>query len=219
MSTIVNPTPDEQPTQASNLRETEDVEAPTNLSLFKLKEDSRSELRAHVMAPYDIKTPPEKVKKRPDGYDYVESSYMDYQAKNGMLLYKHRLLFCQIDEDEVYVIVDLEDRLTGNTELGADGARIMGDKGNAIKSALSKAIKNAQSRFGYSADVYQRRESVPTDEERTRYDSQLVDIKSISPARAKLFSEQWADLGTDWSEFLDKWQIYIDRNKPNKAAV
>lgn len=200
------------------------AEALANLSLLT-SEDFRDELRKHVMEPFDVKTPPEKVKKRPDGYDYVESSYMDYQAKGHMPLYEYSLLHYSINEGWITVIVSLRDRITGNVELGADSARVQVkvgtevpsfrdiiDMGNNVKSALSKAIKNAQSRFGYSADVYQRRESVPTDDERNRYEEMLKSIDSISPARARVYKEQWASLGTDWSEFLDKWQIYIDRN-------
>jgi len=182
-------------------------------------------IREYITRPYDIKTPPEKVKKRPDGWDYVESSYMDYQAKQFMPLYQHTLLHISIDHGWVNIIVSLKDRTTGNVELGADSARIQVkqgtedpnfrdiiDFGNNLKSALSKAIKNAQSRFGVSADVYRRRESIPSNEERKRHDDMENQISKISPSRAQMFKEQWAGLGTDWSEFLDKWQVYIDRN-------
>jgi len=182
-------------------------------------------IKSHINGPYDIKTPPEKVKKRPDGWDYVESSYMDYQAKQYMPLYEYTLLHISIDHGWVNLIVSLKDRTTGNVELGADSARIQVkqgtedpnfrdiiDFGNNLKSALSKAIKNAQSRFGISADVYQRRESCPSDNERKRHEDMVVKMKEISPSRAQMFKEQWAGLGTDWSEFLDKWQVYIDRN-------
>ena len=90
--------------------------------------------------------------------------------------------------------------------------------GNNLKSALSKAIKNAQSRFGVSADVYQKRESVPSDGERQRFETILAQIAKISPSRAKIFQDQWADLGTDWSEFMDKWQVYVDRNTVKPAV-
>lgn len=189
-------------------------------------------IREHVAKPFDIPTPPEKVKKRPDGYDYVESSYMDYQAKSHMPLYEYSLLHVSFQEGWINIIVSLKDRTTGNIELGADSARVQVrqgtnnpnfrdiiDMGNNIKSALSKAIKNAQSRFGYSADIYGRRESIPTDEDRSRFEEMAKTIYTFSPTRAQTFKEQWAGLGTDWSEFLDKWQVYIDRNKPKEAAV
>lgn len=206
----------------------EGIEALANLTLMS---SSRDEVSKYITEPIDIKTPPEKVKKRPDGFDYVESSYMDYQTKKFMPLYEYKLLHVTIEHGWINVIVSLTDRITGNVELGADSARIQVrkeaevpsfrdiiDMGNNLKSALSKAIKNAQSRFGIAADVYQKRESAPTDEERNRFEQMAVKIKEISPTRARVFKEQWASLGTDWSEFLDRWQVYIDRNKDTEPA-
>jgi hypothetical protein len=185
----------------------------------------KSEWFKYISSPKDVKTPVEKVKKRPDGFDYVESSWMDYQTKLFMPKYRYELLHVSFEHGWINIIISLTDRITGNIELGADSARIMVkrdaeqpsfrdiiDMGNNLKSALSKAIKNAQSRFGISADVYQKRESEPTSDERKRYDTMLVRVKELSPTRAQIFKDQWADLGTDWSDFLDKWQVYIDRS-------
>lgn len=192
----------------------------------------KSALYNYISTPKEVKTPAEKVKKRPDGFDYVESSWMDYQTKLFMPSYEYQLLHISYQHGWINVIVSLRDKITGNVELGADSARIMVrkdaeepsfrdiiDMGNNLKSALSKAIKNAQSRFGISADVYQKRESIPSDDERKRFEIILAQIAKISPSRAKIFQDQWADLGTDWSEFMDKWQVYVDRNKPKEAAV
>lgn len=189
-----------------------DSEIVKALANLQIADNFRDEVINYITKPYDVKTPSEKVKKRPDGYDYVESSYMDHSFKNFSPLYEHQLLHCMIHEGEVGIIVSSRDRTTGNVELGGDGAKINLGLGNALKSAISKAIKNAQSRFGISADVYRKRESIPNDEERTRYEAMLKEITSISPTRAQIFKDQWASLGTDWSEFLDNWQVYIDRN-------
>ena len=191
----------------------------------------KESLYNYISTPKEVKTPAEKVKKRPDGFDYVESSWMDYQTKLFMPSYEYQLLHISYQHGWINVIVSLKDKLTGNTELGADSARIMVrkdaeepsfrdiiDMGNNLKSALSKAIKNAQSRFGVSADVYQKRESVPSDGERQRFETILAQIAKISPSRAKIFQDQWADLGTDWSEFMDKWQVYVDRNTVKPAV-
>ena len=206
----------------------EGIEALANLTLMS---NSRDAVNEYITKPLDVKTPPEKVKKRPDGFDYVESSYMDYQTKKFMPLYEYKLLHVSTEHGWINVIVSLTDRITNNVELGADSARIQVrkdaetpsfrdiiDMGNNLKSALSKAIKNAQSRFGIAADIYQRRESDPTEDERTRFDILAKEISTISPTRAQTFKEGWASLGTDWSEFLDKWQVYIDRNKSSKTA-
>lgn len=205
------------------------VEALANVSLLKSEEHFRDELRNFITSPYDNKTPPEKVKKRPDGYDYVESSYMDYETKKFMPLYEYKLLHTASDMGWITIIVSLTDRTTGNTELGAGSARIQVSRGvetpgfrdvidmsNNVKAALTNAIKNAQSRFGIAADIYQRRESIPDDAERKRFDELKKLIYAISPTRAKMFADQWQDLGTDWTEFLDKWQVYVDRNSTNK---
>jgi hypothetical protein len=131
------------------------------------------------------------------------------------------------------IIVSLRDRITGNVELGAGSARIQVrsgsgevpgfrdviDKGNNLKSALTNAIKNAQSRFGVSADIYGKRESIRTDEERKRYKSMYDKILSISPQRAQMFAASWEELGVDFTEYLDRWQVYIDRNTPSAEAV
>lgn len=207
------------------------VTALANVSLIKSKEHFRDELRSYITAHFNQKTPAEKVKKRPDGYDYVESSFMDYETKKFMPLYEYTLLNVSWELGWINVIVSLRDRITGNTELGAGAARIQVSRGvetpgfrdvidmsNNIKSALTNAIKNAQSRFGIAADVYQRRESIPTDDERKRFDEMKKQIHEINATRSRMFAEQWVNLGTDWTEFLDRWQVYVDRNKPQKAA-
>jgi hypothetical protein len=210
-------------------RHLEVVEALANLNIISA---SRDEVIDHITKPLDIKTPPEKIKKRPDGYDYVESSFMDYQTKRFMPLYEYKLLHVSWELGWINVIVSLRDKVTGNIELGAGSARIQVSRGietpgfrdvidmsNNLKSALTNAIKNAQSRFGISADVYNKRESIPTDDERSRYEAMKIEIYSFSPTRAKMFEEQWNGLGTDWSEFLEKWQVFVDRNKAKKPAV
>lgn len=205
------------------------IEALTNVSLIKSQGRFRDELRNYITAPYDQKTPKEKVKKRPDGYDYVESSFMDFETKKFMPLYKYKMITLKVELGWINCIVSLKDRITGNTELGAGAARIQVSRGivepgfrdvidmsNNIKAALTNAIKNAQSRFGISADIYQKRESIPTDDERNRFESMKKQIYEISATRAEQFAGQWANLGTDWAEFLDRWQVYVDRNTITK---
>jgi hypothetical protein len=212
----------------SNLSKTQGftkaLETLGNLSV--ITDSIRESVYNYISKPKEVKTPAEKVKKRPDGFDYVEASWMDYQSKQHMPLYEHQLLHVSFQHGWINIIISLTDKITGNVELGADSARIMVkrdaeeptfrdiiDMGNNLKSALSKAIKNAQSRFGVSADVYQKRESEPTVDERKRFETMLVQVKDISPSRAQILRDQWAGLGTDWSDFLDKWQVYVDRNK------
>ena len=195
-----------------------------NLSIIK-EEDFRKVVTEHITSPFDIPTPKEKVKRRPDGFDYIESSWMDKITKEGMNLYRYSLLHVSESLGWIDIIVSLEDRLTGNVELGAGSARIqvrqgvteapgfrdVVDKGNNLKSALTNAIKNAQSRFGYGADVYGKRESVRTKDDIERYKKLYDDVKALSTTKAQVFAQQWDELGTDFTDFLDGWQFFVDR--------
>lgn len=185
----------------------------------------------HITHPFDVPTPKEKVKKRPDGFDYIESSWMDKQFKEHTPLYSTELLHFSEAMGWVTAIVRVTDRLTGNSELGGSSVRIQVrqgtteptfkdiiDKGNNVAAVITRAVKNAQSRFGHGADIYGKRESVRSNEENQRYESMLKEIQNISRNRAKLFEEGWSELGADFTEFLDKWQIYVDRNKPSTEA-
>ena len=212
--------------QSSGLnRVSEIVEALANLSVVSEFKQQASE---YVSKLFNDKTPPEKVKKRPDGFDYVESSWMDFQAKQFMPFYKYELLHTSYEKGFVNVMVSLTDKITGNVELGAGSSRIhvsnsdkthVIDMSNNIKSALTNAIKNAQSRFGIAADVYQKREAVSSSAEKLRKDDLYKEIYTISPTRAKMFSEQWDSLGTDFTEYLDRWEIYVSRNSPPEGKA
>ncbi|HUV85080.1 MAG TPA: hypothetical protein VMV86_05175 [Methanosarcinales archaeon] len=185
----------------------------------------RSAAAEKIKAPFKVPTPKEKVKKRPDGFDYVEGSYMDAQTKDYMPLYKYSLLHRSVEYGWITVIVSLEDRLTGNVELGAGASRIhvrsgtelpnfrdIIDLGNNEKAALTQAIKNAQSRFGISADIYGKRDEVSTTQEKEAFEILRNKIKAISLNKATLFTEQWNNLGTGYTEFLNKWEVYVNMN-------
>lgn len=205
------------------------IRTVANLTMLKEnKELFQTVVTEHITSPFDVPTPKEKVKKRPDGFDYIESSWMDKQFKEHSPLYSTELLHFSEAMGWVTAIVRVTDRLTGNSELGGSSVRIQVrqgtiepsfrdiiDKGNNVAAVITRAVKNAQSKFGHGADIYGKRESVRTNEENQRYESMLREIKQISPQRAKLFVEGWSELAVDFTEFLDKWAIYIDRNKPS----
>lgn len=183
-----------------------------------IKNISRSQengriLADYISAPFNVLTPKEKIKKRPDGFDYVESSFMDHVFKEHAPLSSTSLLYFDINwtERAVSAVVSLTNGITGNKEIGGDSAKIFNDVGNSIKSAISKAIKNAQSKFGVAADVYQKRESIPTDDERKRFDELFSKIKSVNPQRASMMERGWQELGTDWAQYLDSWSSYISK--------
>jgi len=205
------------------------IKALANLQVLANSKDALESIREHITAPFGIDTPKEKVKKRPDGFDYVQGSYLDYVAKNHMPLYKYTLLHVSESMGWISVIISLEDRITGNVELGADAARVQVksgnpeeptfrdiiDKGNNLKAALTDAIKNAQSRFGYAADIYRKRESVPTEEERKRFKALVAEIKSVSLMHGDICAEQWNQLGSDFDTYLRRWEIWLKKKKTN----
>jgi len=202
-----------------------------NLAVSKMSE-FQTVVTEHITSPFNVLTPKDKIKRRPDGYDYVENTWMDKSFKQHSPLYSSELVHYSEADGWISIIVRVTDRLTGNSELGADSARIQVrqgagtqpifkdiiDKGNNIKSALSRAIKNAQSRFGHAADIYGKRESTKTEEERNRFDSILEDVNKISKIRAQQFEQGWNEIGVDFSDYLDRWQTFVERNSSKPVA-
>lgn len=190
-------------------------------------EKLKSVVSKYIKEPFKVPTPDSKIKKRPDGFDYVESSWMDNSFKSSSPLYDNNIVYVNDDGQWIDIIVKITDKITGNSELGGGSAKIQVarntgkvlDKGNNLTAALSKAIKNAQSRFGHAADVYHKRHELPTDDEMERYKSMLAQIKNINSTRAYTFSDQWDQLGTGFGDYLDKWQIYINRHINNKSSL
>jgi hypothetical protein len=186
---------------------------------------SKTIVSSYIREPLKASTPAEKVKKRPDGYDYVESAWMDKSFKEFSPLYKVELVLHHESMFHIDFIVSVTDRLTGNTELGAGSSRIQVrrgvdnpgpadiiNKGNNLTAALTLAIKNAQSRFGHAADIYGKCQEVPTDDEKTRFKTMFKTIKGLNPTRAYTFEEQWNQLGHDFTEYLNNWDIFIERS-------
>lgn len=208
------------------------TKAATGVEALRLK-DIASLLNDHVKSPFDIPTPREKVKKRPDGFDYVESSWMDRGFKAHSPLYASELLHYSESHGWITCIVRLTDRITGNSELGGASVRIqvkrgasdepsfrdIVDKGNNVAAVITRAIKNAQSRFGHAADVYGKREAAQTDDEKQRYKSlyEMI-LKNHSQARAQQFEQGWLELGADFSEYLDKWETYMSKITSHKVT-
>jgi len=205
------------------------LKVAANLTMMK---EFQATVMEHITSPFNIPTPKEKIKRRPDGYDYIENTWMDKEFKEHSPLYDNELVHYSEAAGWITMIVRVKDRATGNTELGAASVRIQVkqgvmeptfrdiiDKGNNVAACLSKAIKNAQSRFGHGADVYGKRESTKTDEERNRFDSMLKEVKDISKVRAQQFEQGWNEIGVDFTDYLDKWQSFIEKNQNKKAVT
>lgn len=232
--------------EEAKLKEASSLLSPSNLglpasptmigSLGNIANMGRNEIKGlvaeYIKAPFDVPTPKEKVKKRPDGLDYVEGSWMDTKSKEFMPLYEYKLLHISHEYGWINVFVSLTDRTTGNTELGAGAARIQVfrgvetpsfrdiiDMGNNLKAALTQAIKNAQSRFGICADVYGKRESVPTDDERARLENLINEAKAIDKNMAKRIHDEWLSLGTEFDSFLAKYEAWLKRKSQKESST
>lgn len=214
------------PTAQLNLTEQNLLAALSNIMTVRQPEfeKMKSVVSDYVKSPFKVPTPKEKIKKRPDGFDYVESSWMNNLFKSNSPLYSHELLYVNESLGWIDIIVRLTDRLTGNSELGAGSARIQVkrgvespgfsdviDKGNNITAALSKAIKNAESRFGHAADIYGKRDEIPSDDDKARKELINEKLKKLSLTKSQIFETQWKELGGDFTEYLDKWESYIDK--------
>jgi len=203
----------------TNIKEMSEIEFTSTTS-------PKSVVSEYIKEPFKVPTPKEKVKKRPDGFDYVESAWMDNSFKSFSPLYSSSIQYINESMGWIDIVVSVTDKITGNNELGAGSAKIqlskstgnVLDKGNNLTAALSKAIKNAQSRFGHAADVYHKLQELPDDDEKSRYKDMLVQIKNINSTRAYTFAEQWDQLGTGFSDYLDKWQVYVDRNNAKSKS-
>lgn len=187
--------------------------------------------------PYEQETPPDKIKKRPDGYDYVEYSYMDKEYKKYHPFYSIRMVGTpQLYLQLLYVecSIELTSKITGNTECGTGGARIQlkteakklvesGKRGvlpfdiidydKNVKSALTNAIKNAESRFGIAADVYQRREFAPSESQQAEFNKLLGEL-TISEKYT--FRTQWGQTDGDYDKILNKMKKEVKKKGQNE---
>jgi hypothetical protein len=188
---------------------------PNHLATKEVQKD----LQDYIMKPFSKPTPAEKVQRREDGFDYVQGSYMDYSFKQDHPLYSTELLQVNVENSIgwVYAAVRITDIVTGNSEIGAGAARIQvsrdaKERGNItpfdiidfdknIKSAVTNAIKNTQMRFGTCADIYQRREETLTEDEKTRFESLILNAPIV---KRQIIRDAWKKLKFDYSDFLDK---------------
>jgi hypothetical protein len=141
-----------------------------------------------------VKTPKEYIKKRDDGFDYPEFSYMLEQMNIYHPLREENTDFIINEKAGVVVAVTkIRDLITGELRTGVDAHRItikkeargkvsinptsdIVDIGNDYKSASQEALRNAYSRFGICADVYKRiLTTKPTPEQSSRF-YKIIDI-------------------------------------------
>jgi len=189
--------------------------------LAKIKEIRKKRLEAA--------TPKDYVKSKPiGGRDmlYVPATYMDNEFKDSSPLYKNEFAFPPfIFQNWVIVGVKLTDMI-GNTELGLKAHRIqfnsdkkkavqagtmdmgqltpfdMIDVGNDVSAALTEAIKNAQSRFGIAADIYNKQilSAEQLEELEKDFKVYLDDIQN--PVKKRKILEEWQSCKTPADKLL-----------------
>jgi len=133
---------------------------------FRIRREILNKILNEVQS---IKTPPEHLKKREDGFLYPEFPYMLDMMNQYFPLRKEEVEF--ILNDKVLVITaiaTITDITTGAVRTGVDSHRMTFKKGSAknlesvvdigndYKSAEQEALRNAYSRFGICADIYRR---------------------------------------------------------------
>lgn len=175
--------------------------------------------------PFEQRTPENKVKRNPKGYDYVKGSYMDKSFKTFAPLYAYEHVEVQdvLGLGFVRVTVILRNRITGNAEVGTGAARIqltkearkkleggtqsgilpfdVVDYDKNLKAATEQARKNAQRQFGIAADVYRRQEFDPTEEDLIKW----VELRDRMSLKHKMqLQEEFEALGSHFTEWLDE---------------
>ena len=171
----------------------------------------REKLKEIVSQAKKLSTPKSYVKKRTDGFNYPDFAYMVEQMDT----------FHPLRSEDVNIITDesminklgvivsiakIEDLVTGEMRTGVDAHRITFQKGrdkgidsvvdigNDCKSAVTESLRNAYSRFGICADVYQKQLN-----------------ESTTPAQARVFIDlcllvESLDGGNDVNYWLQQWK-------------
>lgn len=139
-------------------------------------EEISNKIRESIKEAESIETPQYAIKKRPDGFDYVDDEYMRRRLNEITPIWNWELSHIQMFGSEALVVVGT---LTANIDgiitktSGEGGATIHRSKetqrllppGNAVKAASSDALKKAiNRRFGIANDVYRKnRETIITE--------------------------------------------------------
>lgn len=201
-------------------------------------DEGLDKIRDYNAKPFVEVTPKTKVKKSPQGYDYVKGSYMDMKFKDHSPLYE----YLSIDVTDVLpigqirAVVVLKNRVTGNVEVGGGGARIqvtkkarerllagtqstilpfdIVDYDKNVKAAIENARKNAQRQFGICSDVYRRQEFSASAEEEMLFDSLM---EQVSLKWRQYFTEKWQELGAGFEEFLESLEANLEKYKKKET--
>lgn len=190
---------------------------------LELRERFMRDLRILREARINQPTPKEYVKTKPmgnKGMRYIPANYMDDTFKKSSPKYSNKFAFQPFFfQNWVIVGVELTD-VAGNVELGLKAHRVqfnsdkkkavqagqlsvsdltpfdMIDVGNDVSACLTEAIKNAQSRFGIGADIYQKQ--VLSAEDLEQLNKDFADfLKEIdNPMAKRKYQTEWDECKT-----------------------
>lgn len=194
-----------------------------------LREEFLSKIKEIRKKRLEAETPRDYVKSKPiGGRDmlYVPATYMDNEFKNSSPLYKNDFAFPPfVFQNWIIVGVKLTDML-GNTELGLKAHRIqfnadkkkavqsgqmdigqltpfdMIDVGNDVSACLTEAIKNAQSRFGIAADIYNKQILSPEQLEELEKDFKMYLDTIQNPVKKSKIVQEWKECKTPADKLL-----------------
>ncbi|RLB96243.1 MAG: hypothetical protein DRH90_24790 [Deltaproteobacteria bacterium] len=189
--------------------------------------------------PFRKATPVSKVKRNPQGYDYVSGAYMDKEFKEFAPVYEYVSIVVTdvLAMGHVRAEVVLKNRVTGNQEVGVGAARIQVTRearkrltegsqqgilpfdvvsyNNNVKAAVEEARKNCMRGFGICSDVYRRQQFEPTEEESDRF---MELMNQVSLKWKQQFGAEWDDLGADFEIFLDGIEDNLDKYKKKEQT-
>ena len=196
-------------------------------------EEERKRLYDFVTKASDIPTPRKHVRKRPDGFFYPEYEYM-LDLMNQFHPVRSETLLHPITLNEKTMCYEadviVKDLITGEERSGSEchpvpayeaGSSVMKDLktirellGNAKKSALTEALRNAYSRFGIAADIYKKTlKKESTEEQQQRFAILIAEAESLQSTEG--ITPQQKQKLEDWTlDLRDKWTM---QNK-NSAA-
>jgi len=177
-------------------------------------------------------TPRKHVKKRGDGFDYPDFAYMVEEMDKFHPNRKEEFAFQPqiIGRNAILVGVIVSDNITHEIRVGIDAHRLTFKKGeeknpdnvidigNDAKSALTEALRNAYSRFGVCADVYNKQLQVgPSPENIKSLESMYQSIKqytTVHPHLKKWWNQVVEDFDTQTpktvEEFLSSIQTQVN---------
>jgi len=204
---------------------------------FKKSEECLNSKRIEALAD---KTDPFYIDVK-NGFPYVKSSYMDDAFAKKFPIHKITVIGEPTVIQQYWIVytVQIEAWVSPNisiTKTGAGGARLQIprnlkgkdgrpvrqitpldfiDVGNDFKSALTKAIQNAQSKFGICGDVYNKGIIAPEIREKIENAWSELIKTIVNPIQAVQARNEWAEAKEKKRNLFDVYEKYFEQHPIN----